>query len=160
MHGLMPSLKACFLFFVLILFQVSDIYSQSSGDPEEGKILFSFTCIACHTVGEGDRLGPDLLNVTEIRDRDWIIRKINDPYAMRDEGDPITMQNIEKFGEAMAPQGLSQQEILNVVAYLEEYGVDESALDDPSSGGNFLIIAIIAIGILLLSFFGFKVIRK
>src|SRR5262244_3125937 len=36
---------------------------------DRGKYLFGRDCVACHSIGHGDGLGPDLLGVVKIRDR-------------------------------------------------------------------------------------------
>ncbi|MDP2702657.1 MAG: c-type cytochrome [Candidatus Rokubacteria bacterium] len=38
----------------------------------EGQALFHEECVACHTIGQGDRVGPDLAGVTARRDRAWL----------------------------------------------------------------------------------------
>lgn len=49
--------------------------SKSEGAPfhlDLGKYLFTKQCAACHTIGLGDKIGPDLLGVTLTRDHDWL----------------------------------------------------------------------------------------
>ena len=38
--------------------------------------LFQTGCAACHTPGDGDTIGPDVLGVTARRDRAWLTRMI------------------------------------------------------------------------------------
>jgi len=40
----------------------------------KGQYTFAYHCAACHTIGHGDRIGPDLDGVTARRDRDWLHR--------------------------------------------------------------------------------------
>ena len=142
------------LFFIILNFNNPNLFAQ--GNPAEGKTLFSFTCIACHTISEGDRIGPDLLNVTERREKEWIIRKLNDSKVMLEEGDPITVQNVAKFGEPMTPQGLSQQEVANIIAYLELEAVDKS---NESESSSWLYIFLGGLG-LIIAFFVIRMFRK
>ena len=37
-----------------------------------GEHLFRSRCISCHSIGKGDGIGPDLLDIPTIRDRDWL----------------------------------------------------------------------------------------
>ncbi len=80
-----------FLLFVLSLAaglgRVLAVPPRQSAD--EGEQIFEGNCIACHTVGQGDLVGPDLKGVTTRRDRDWLTRWISAPDVMLDEGDPI-----------------------------------------------------------------------
>src|SRR5690242_10136491 len=45
----------------------------------KGQYLLSTRCVACHTIGGGDRVGPDLAAVTRTRDRAWLARYIAAP---------------------------------------------------------------------------------
>jgi mono/diheme cytochrome c family protein len=48
-----------------------------------GQALFtSRACVGCHTIGQGQRLGPDLVGVTEKRDLGWLRRWLKNPTAM------------------------------------------------------------------------------
>jgi len=44
-----------------------------------GQYLFATHCAACHTIGGGELVGPDLLGVTEVRERGWLTRLIKTP---------------------------------------------------------------------------------
>src|SRR5262247_2965138 len=57
--------------------------------PEKQEYLFQSRCGACHTIGQGDRVGPDLAGVTTRRDRTWLARYLAEPDRVRAEGDPI-----------------------------------------------------------------------
>jgi mono/diheme cytochrome c family protein len=47
--------------------------------PDPGQYIFATHCAACHSIGQGDKIGPDLLGVTSIRDRTWLRRFIATP---------------------------------------------------------------------------------
>src|SRR5207248_452128 len=81
----------------------SDAPSQSYSEAKPlvlnniGQYLFAKECAACHTIGQGDRIGPDLLGVTEVRDRAWLRRYIHEPDKMLAEKDPIAVALFEKY---------------------------------------------------------------
>ena len=52
-------------------------------DGPPGEALFARMCAACHTVGKGDRVGPDLDGITERRQRYWLVKFIANPQRMR-----------------------------------------------------------------------------
>src|SRR6266852_6007187 len=58
---------------------------------DQGEYFFQSQCSVCHTVGQGDKMGPDLLGVTARRDRAWLTRYIMAPDRMLAEGDPIAV---------------------------------------------------------------------
>lgn len=88
---------------------------------QDAEALFQTQCSACHTIGGGDGVGPDLEGVTTVRDRDWLVRWIADPAAMLADGDPIATELLAEFNNVPMPTlGLSDAEVESLVAYLEE----------------------------------------
>src|SRR5437870_2762030 len=66
-------------------------YTEVSGLPtlDTGAYVFQSRCSACHTVGKGDTVGPDLAGVTTRRERSWLVRYLRAPDQMLAEKDPI-----------------------------------------------------------------------
>src|SRR4051794_4494354 len=56
---------------------------------DKGQFLYQSRCQACHNVGGGDRLGPDLLGVTQRRERGWLARYLAEPEKLLADGDPV-----------------------------------------------------------------------
>jgi len=96
---------------------------------EQGEHIFQQKCVACHTVGKGDRpTGPDLAGVTERRDRQWLFRMILHPGEMLDSGDPTAAALLKKFnGLRMPDLGLSDDEVEALLAYFKIPGEEEHA---------------------------------
>ena len=94
--------------------------TQSAGiqlDP--GQYLFTKKCGACHTVGQGDKIGPDLVGVTDARNRDWLMRKIQNPEQLLAEKDPITMALAEKYGHVTMPNlRVADEDANHLIGYL------------------------------------------
>ncbi len=87
---------------------------------DEGEALFRQKCAACHTVGGGPLAGPDLQGVTAQRDPKWLARWLAEPDQMLAEGDPIATELLAEFNNVPMPNlGLSQTEVLALIAYLE-----------------------------------------
>lgn len=94
--------------------------SPLSGPAEDGEALFQSTCVACHSVGGGDGVGPDLQDVTVRRDRDWLTRWLSDPPKMLSDGDPIATEMLGKFNNVAMPNfGLSEQQVSSLIAFFE-----------------------------------------
>ena len=70
-------------------------------DP--GQYTFKNHCAACHTIGRGDRLGPDLHGVATTRDREWLTRFIVNPEQVRATGDPIALALRAKYQQVVMP---------------------------------------------------------
>lgn len=71
---------------------------------QEAEVLFKKICSACHTIGGGRLVGPDLLGVGDRKDREWLIRFMVDPTGVLDSDDPYAKKILdESFGVRMAP---------------------------------------------------------
>ncbi|MDZ7288935.1 MAG: cytochrome c [candidate division KSB1 bacterium] len=53
---------------------------------------FRANCMSCHTIGGGRLTGPDLKNVTQRKDRAWLVQFIQDPKSFIDAGDPYAVE--------------------------------------------------------------------
>ena len=96
---------------------------SSSRMPEKREYFFQSRCGACHTIGDGDRVGPDLAGVTTRRDRTWLARYLAEPDRMRAEGDPIATALFAKYNNVPMPNlRLSGIEVAGLLSYLETQG--------------------------------------
>jgi len=85
-----------------------------------GEYLFSTKCSACHTLGQGTRVGPDLIGITQTRDRHWLAHYIASPDDMLKAGDPIARELVAKYKELRMPNLLlSDEQIKDLIAYLD-----------------------------------------
>ncbi len=99
-----------------------------------GEALYLKACAACHTVGKGDLVGPDLKGVTSRRDRAWLIRYLVAPDVLRAKKDPIAVELDAKYkGVSMPNLGLSEVDAGDVIVYLEAQMERLSAQPPPSS---------------------------
>jgi protein SCO1/2 len=88
-----------------------------------GERLFQGRCSACHSIGQGDKLGPDLLGVTARRERAWLARYIVAPEKMLAERDPTAVALSEKYQNVRMPnQSLGGADLASVLSYLEAQG--------------------------------------
>ena len=86
-----------------------------------GEELFVTRCSACHTIGKGDKLGPDLFAVASNRDRLWLMRWLQEPDVMLAEKDPLAMALYTKYNNVPMPNlQLQSQDILDLITYMQE----------------------------------------
>ena len=102
-------------FLSLMVGQLLDNYKRPDGAPKQsyanaaplnldrGRYTFGTHCAACHTVGNGDKIGPDLLGVTNVREHAWLVKFIQTPDKMVQDGDPIATALFKKYKEVRMP---------------------------------------------------------
>ncbi len=88
-----------------------------------GQELFSKNCEICHTIGSGDKIGPDLNGVTSRREEEWLKSFILHPSRMIDKKDPIAMGLLMTYKIPMPERGLTQEEVAGIIKYLKSVPV-------------------------------------
>jgi protein SCO1/2 len=99
-----------------------------------GQYAFAYHCAACHTIGGGTKVGPDLAGVTSRRDRDWLEHFIRAPAAMNAAGDPIAVALRQEYRAARMPNlDLSEVDTAAVIKYIEAQSRQHAAVDAAAS---------------------------
>ena len=94
--------------------------SVSRVQTQRGQALYLTACSACHSIGMGKRVGPDLENVHIRREANWLINYITQPNTVRAAGDPIALALSKSFpGVKMPNLSLSKSDASDVIAYLK-----------------------------------------
>jgi protein SCO1 len=83
-----------------------------------GQYLFAKECAACHTIGQGDKIGPDLKYVARVRDREWLKHYIRDPNNMREAGDPIAAALAARYKVTMPNLSVGDNDLAALMDYL------------------------------------------
>ncbi|NOT23886.1 MAG: c-type cytochrome [Nitrospiraceae bacterium] len=87
---------------------------------QPGQALFIKACASCHSIGQGDFVGPDLQGVTARRERPWLLKFLQAPNVMRAQKDPTAVALSAKFPGVMMPNlGLSEADVGDLLAYLD-----------------------------------------
>mgnify|MGYP003572022951 CR=1 FL=1 len=95
------------------------VIAPATQSPEQGQKIFQEKCSACHTIGSGIKVGPDLKGAVSRRDYTWLIHWITDPSRMQAEGDPIALQLMQEHNNFPMPNyALSQAQAKDIIAYL------------------------------------------
>lgn len=109
----------------MLLFAAFSVVGTSQRTPataqsaDEGKDIFEAKCAACHTIGGGPGVGPDLEGVTTRREAGWLVRWVTAPDVMLAAGDPIAAQLLVDYNNVPMPNlGLTDAEVASVIAYL------------------------------------------
>jgi nitrite reductase (NO-forming) len=95
--------------------------SATPTDPDAvaGKLAFESKCLACHSVGEGKKLGPDVAGVTKRRSATWLARWLKEPEKMLQTDDDAKAMLKEYNNIPMPNQSLTDAEIRQYLKYFE-----------------------------------------
>jgi len=86
-------------------------------DTAQAKLSFESKCLACHSIGQGKKLGPDLAGVTKHRSDAWLARWLKEPEKML-QTDPDAKAMLKEYNNIPMPnQGLSDAEIRQYIKY-------------------------------------------
>jgi protein SCO1/2 len=102
----------------------AQLNSAADGRPlqnfDKGQYLFGRQCIACHSIGHGEGIGPDLLGVNRVRDRQWLLQIIQKPNELLDGTDPIATALLKKYkGVRMPNTYVADEDAAYILAYIE-----------------------------------------
>lgn len=120
---------------------------------ESGQEIFLNNCAACHTIGKGKLVGPDLAGVTSRREGSWLERQIKDPEGLIAEKDPIVMQLLKAADNIPMPKlELSDADVAAVIAYLKstERQKDVAVGTPPQYKPTLIISILVLIGLTLI----------
>jgi protein SCO1 len=86
-----------------------------------GQIIYRTRCQACHTFGEGDRLGPDLKGVAAARNREWLTRWLKEPDKMIAAKDPAALALMARYRNLPMPNlSLNDVDAEALIAFMED----------------------------------------
>ena len=112
----------CAVFFVsLLLLVIANTISYSSeADQLEGAQYFNQICTACHTIGKGRLVGPDLANVQERRSDQWLQKFIKSSQTLINSGDPDAVAIFEEYNKMVMPDApFTDDQIGAVIVYIK-----------------------------------------
>lgn len=109
--------------------------------------MFDGTCKACHTIGGGKLVGPDLSGVTDRRSEDWLKSFIKSSQGMINSGDADAVAIYEEYNKTLMPDAqMSDAEIAAVIAYVGSGGSGDAGAavvaaepGDPERGEQYFL---------------------
>lgn len=104
--------------FISLLFPT---FFLSFSFAQKGENLFKTTCAACHTIGKGLLVGPDLKNTNEKYPEEWLLKWIKSSQTMVKEGDETAVALFEKYNKVPMPDNPSftDEDIKEILAYIK-----------------------------------------
>ena len=103
----------------LAFLATSVVFAMPLAQAPDGEALFTEKgCTACHTIGGGDLVGPDLQGVTERRTEEWLTQWLSAPDQML-ASDPDAQAMLAKYNNVPMPNlGLKPDEVAALITYL------------------------------------------
>jgi copper(I)-binding protein len=88
-----------------------------------GEQLYRTRCTTCHSITGNElanALGPDLLGVTQRREKAWLLNWLRAPDQMLEQRDPIAVALYKQYNKlAMPNMRLNQQEATDLLTYIK-----------------------------------------
>ena len=110
------------------LLLIIGIFAFTNMSAGEGEDLFKKTCAACHTIGQGRLVGPDLKNVTEKRSQDWLLSFIKSSTKMINSGDTDAKAMFEEYNKLLMPDNnYTDAQVVAVLSYIDQGGSGDGA---------------------------------
>ena len=87
---------------------------------DAGREIFAVSCFVCHTLGDGNLVGPDLKGLEDrVPSREWAVAYTLDPQSAEDD---YAMQLRQVHTVAMTPSSLSDGQANNVIDFIYASG--------------------------------------
>ncbi|NQU52502.1 MAG: c-type cytochrome [Bacteroidetes bacterium] len=114
------------------------IFLVSTLTAQDGEQLFQ-QCKACHTIGQGKLLGPDLLDVSKRRDAAWVKNFIKSSQTMVKIGDADAVALFEEFNKLpMLDYKLPDTDIDAIIKYIDSFSTPDSGDNGTKSAADSL----------------------
>ena len=102
-----------------ILLAASSAGPSDPGDPDtaKGKSTFDAKCALCHSMGAGDKIGPDLKGATRRHTDEWLTWWLFETDRMQ-KSDPQAKMLLAKYKTPMPNLGLAPAEVRQLLKFL------------------------------------------
>ncbi len=118
-----PMLKKYFL----IGLNIFSIFFTSINAQDLGAKLFTKNCTACHTIGGGRLVGPDLSNLHNKQTEEWIINFVQSSQTVIKSGDSAAVAIFNEYNKVIMPdQPLKANEITEIIKYIAANSPDSN----------------------------------
>lgn len=106
----------------IVVLMITSGFTATSQDITSGEDIFRQTCGACHTVGRGRLVGPDLVNIHQRRTEDWILKFVKSSQAVIKSGDKYADSLFQSFNRLIMPDQptLNDNQIKNIIFYIKD----------------------------------------
>lgn len=127
---------------IIAVVAIALIFLVSTVRAQDGEQLFQ-QCKACHTIGQGRLLGPDLLDISKKRDKVWLKNFIKSSQTMIKNGDADAIAIFEEYNKLpMMDYNLPDADLEAMIKYIESFSTDDSEEGETTATSNDSIAAV------------------
>ena len=113
--------------YFLIGLNIFSFFFTSLNAQDLGAKLFTKNCTACHTIGGGKLVGPDLSNVQNKQTEEWIIKFVQSSQTVIKSGDSAAIAIFNEYSKIIMPdQPLKSNEITEIIKYIAANSPDSN----------------------------------
>lgn len=128
----MGSNRRCTRIFLLIIMLV--FFNTFLLLSQNGEANFNKICVACHTIGKGKLIGPDLKDISKKKDAEWLLNFIKSSEKVIKNKDAYAVALFEEYNKIPMPDvNLSDAEIQQLIVYIDEQSSSYIANDSSKS---------------------------
>lgn len=116
---------------------------NAQGAATDGETTFKSICAACHSIGRGRVVGPDLAGVTERRNHDWLLKFVKSSQSVVKSGDKTADSLFQAYNKTIMPDQptLDDNKIKDVLAYINTASASKTAAASTGSGNQPVAVA-------------------
>ncbi len=103
------------LLLAIAFFPYFPVVAQDTGES-----LFKANCMACHTIGGGRLVGPDLKGVNAKYEKEWLTKFIKSSQSMVAAGDEQAVKLFNEFLIPMPDPPINEDQISTLLTYIKE----------------------------------------
>lgn len=100
------------------LYTILGVFALSHLNAQNGEALFKQTCSACHSIGGGRLVGPDLQGIHAKRKEDWILKFVKGSQTFIKSGDADAKAIFDQYQIVMPDQNMPDADIKSIIAYI------------------------------------------
>ncbi len=108
-------------FLIIVVISISlpviPVLAQKSGED-----IFKETCAACHSIGKGKLIGPDLANVQDRHTETWIKNFVKSSQGVIKSGDKYADSLFKAFNQVQMPDhpNIDDAQLKGILAYIAQ----------------------------------------
>jgi len=111
-------MKSLYLIILVLFF----IFNFGFAKAQNGKIVFEKNCAACHKIGEGRSVGPDLLGISKKREEGWLVKFILSSQTVLKSGDKVAEELYKEYNNLPMPdQAISESDAKDIITYIATF---------------------------------------